>query len=109
MITREAFFALRPEVKEVQVPALGDAVYVKQLTVGEMNRLHIESSKEGGLNFSMYLIVTSVCDADGVRVFNDDDVDRVSGLPTQVFTDVLKAAVAVNKLSEDDVKDLEKN
>jgi hypothetical protein len=109
LLTREQFFAVKPEVREVSVPALGDSVYVRQISAGARDRLEAEQQKLGAKDFRARLVAAGACDAAGVPLFTEVDVARLSELPAHVLEDVAKAVVEVNKLSEADVDELEKN
>lgn len=108
MITKEQFFALKPEVREVQIPALGGSVYVKAMTAGVRDRFEIYHAKSGTEDFRALLAAATVCDEGGVLLFSLDDVAQLTELPSNVLDDVVKEAVALNRMGPDDVEDLKK-
>ncbi len=109
MITRENFFALKPEVREVHVPALGESVHVKQMTAGERDRFEVEQLKSAEKDFRARLAAATVCDADGVLLFNEGDVAKLSAVPAHALDSIAKAAVELNLLTAEDVEGLAKN
>jgi hypothetical protein len=109
MLTKDQFFALRPEIKEVQIPALGGSVYVKAMTAGERDRFEAYQEKSGNEDFRALLAVATVCDAAGVSVFSLDDLSRLSGLPSHALQAVVHEAIAVNRMGKGDVEDLKKS
>jgi len=109
MLTRESFFALKPELREVQVPILGGSVYVKEMTAGERDRFEVEHIKSGENDFRARMAAATVCDADGVLLFGPGDVPKLSSLPADALTEIALAANKVNRMSADDVEELSKN
>ncbi len=109
MLTRETFFALKPEVREVKVPALGDSVYVRMMTAGERDRFEVEHVKAGSIDFRARLAAATVCDADGRLLFDPGDAAALSGVPAHALVDVVDAAIKLNRISSEDVQELEGN
>jgi len=109
MLTRESFFALKPEVREVKVPALGDSVFVKQMTAGERDRFEAEHVRSGEKDFRARIAAATACDSGGVLIFGPADVAALTDLPAFVLDDVAKAAIDLNRISEADVDELAKN
>jgi hypothetical protein len=109
MLTRESFFALKPEVREVKIPALGGSVYVRMMTAGDRDRFEAEQVKSGEKDFRARLAAATACDADGVLLFGPADVAALSNLPSVALDDVAKAAIELNRFSSEDVAELEGN
>jgi hypothetical protein len=109
MITRDSFFALKPELREVRVPMLGGSVYVKEMTAGERDRFEVEHLRSADKDFRARMAAATVCDSEGVLLFGPDDVAKLSKLPADALTEIVMAANKVNRMSADDVEELSKN
>ena len=110
MLTRDQILSgPKPEVVDVEVPAYGGAVKVKQLSIAERDRFEIENAKAGGKNFRARLVVLTAVDDAGRPIFSAADVPTLSALAGHVLEPIVEAAVKTNRLSNEDVRDLEKN
>jgi hypothetical protein len=109
MLTRESFFALKPEVREVQVPALGGSVFVRMMTAGDRDRFEADQIKSGEKDFRARLTAATACDADGVLLFGPGDVAALTKLPSVALDDIARAAIDLNRFSHEDVEELEGN
>lgn len=109
MLTREAFFAVKPEVREVPIAALGGSVYVRNMSAGDRDRFEVDQLKRGGDDFRARLAALTACDAEGRLLFGPDDVAGLSAAPSHVLDAVVKAAIELNRMDPEDVKELEKN
>lgn len=109
-LTRDQFFvAVPPKLDSVDVPQLGGQVMLRELTAGERDAFEAAHVKNKERDFRARIVAATVCDADGARIFSAGDVPALSNLPATTLDPVFKAAVKINGLSDDDVKELEKN
>jgi hypothetical protein len=60
-------------------------------------------------DFRAKLVAKTVCDASGVRMFSDDDITAVSGLPFPTLRELYDVSAKVNSLTTEDVDELTKN
>jgi hypothetical protein len=110
MITREQFFAVpKPALREVQVPALGDSVFVRMLTAGDRERFEDVHVKAPRKDLRARLVVACACDSDGAPLFTADDVPALSALPALSLDPIAKAGSKLNQFFDEDVDALEKN
>lgn len=110
MLTREQFLACpKPTVEEIQVPALGGAVYVRAFSAGARDVFEVEHAKAGTKDFRARLAVATVCDVDGAPLFTSADVPALSALPASVVDPIVLAASRLNRLTDEDVDALQKN
>ena len=110
-LDRNSFLALsRPlEVKEFFCHALGGSVYLKEMSAGERDRLESEHVASGSKNFRARVILATVCDPSGVKLFGKDDLSLVANMPASIIDPLVKEAVSLNKMSGDDIEDFRKN
>jgi hypothetical protein len=105
-----AFAARKPEIVEVPVPEIGQTWHVKEMNKEEdvhfVDRLE-EFAK--GKKGNAWLACCSVCDADGKRVFEDTDVDRLATLPDKVLRRVYRIAGELNGHLTEDLEEMRKN
>lgn len=83
----------------VAVPGLAAPVYVRELSIGEVERmLAIQGGNAAASNTA--LIVMSACTADGRRLFFDDDLGKVQQLPASVGLAIATAASKLNRYDD---------
>jgi hypothetical protein len=111
MLTREQFFALKPELprERVDLPELGDFVFVRAMTGAERGRFEMLHGKSGILDFYQRMTVFCACDDQGRRLFGDLDMAAVGEYPASVLQQIAVSAMKLNKLGEDAVEDARKN
>lgn len=95
--------------KEVAIPELGGAVYVRTLTARERDAFEIANTKAHARDFRARLVVATACDEAGVDLFRVDDVAAVSNLSCSVLDPIVDAALAINRFTKGDVEAVEKN
>ena len=107
MLTRISFLAPQPlEKRPVFVPGLG-ACFVRAMSAGERDEFEVAHTKGKNKDFRARLVAATVCDEDGQLVFEPGDIPALSALPAAALQALVVAASEVNKLTDDDVKDLE--
>jgi hypothetical protein len=109
-LDRASFLACPPpKVEQVDVPELGDFVFVRALTAGERDQFEVQHVKSKEKDFRARLVAATACDGVGSRLFTEADVPTLSNLPAAVLEPLVQAATKINRLSADDVEDLRKN
>ena len=117
-LTKEQILAASDvQVDRVDVPAWGGSVYVRTMTGKESDRLYQSIIDPKTHKVSIELMegykarqaVVFLSDAQGNRLFTDDEADAVSGKLHLVLETICEAGRRVNKMDEDDVDGLEKN
>ena len=100
-------------VESIQVPEWDDTFYVREMSAGERDQFEAHQTEAKGLdkyrNFRARVVCLTLCDADGERLFRDDQVNDLAKLPSGGVVRVFEAACRINGLMEKDVSDLEKN
>jgi len=117
MNLREAILAAQDSKRiPVEVPEWGVKVYLRTLTGAERDAF------EGGLmkgkgknrapdlaNLRARLVALCAVDADGKRIFADDDIHALGGKAAAPLDRLFSAAQELNSLSDKDVEELEGN
>lgn len=110
MSTREQILAIDDvQVVPVAVPEWGMTVHVRSMTAGDRDRFEASMQGKALNDIRAKLAVATVCDADGTRVFNPDDVAALSAKSAAALSRLFNAAAQLNHLLPGDVEALEKN
>jgi len=101
-----AFFAAvpKPTIKPVLF-ANGNTTYVRTITIGERDTVFGQS--EDGQSATAKLLLASVCNATGTRIFDEEDLDQLATLPVDFIEPVATAALELNGLKKDGTEDVE--
>lgn len=116
-ISRDDWLAApRVRVEKVPVPEVGQDAYVRSMSADERDEWEIGQYLVNGKDVSTNrrqlrarLVVRCVCDEHGARTFSNEDLPLVGGMDSKIVDRLYEAAVKVNRLSDADVDDLEKN
>jgi len=117
LLTRDAILAA-PDMltEEVPVPEWGGTVLVRGLTGTERDAFEEEMITGKGKNrdvnlsnFRARLIVKSVVDKSGKRLFTQADMVALGGKSAAAIQRVFQVAMRLSGMSEEDVEELTKN
>ena len=117
-LSREAILSVADiTVEQVAVPEWGGMVRVKGLTGAERDRFEavlLQDKKrpnrlEAYVNFRARLVVLSVVDENGNRLFTDKDVAALGAKSAQALERVYQVASRLAGLNNEDVEELTKN
>ena len=111
MLDRKSIFkAVDLDVKEVAVPEWGGAVCVRGLTARERDLFEASIGASANLdNLRARLVVLSVCDDKGERIFKDSDAIELGKKNAQVVNRLFDIARSMSGMSDEDVSELEGN
>lgn len=118
MSLRDNLLALKSRltIEEVAVDGLAEPVYIRTLTGRERDAFESACFTQRGKtrvlntdNIRAKLLVRSICDKDGVRVFTDADVDAIGDMPASVLDELFTVAQRLSGLSSTDVEELAGN
>lgn len=118
MLTKDQILSVDDLPKEeVPVPEWGGSVFVRTLRGEELSRWQDMLSKQFDQNgkprtiqkIMATLVCLSVCDELGERLFTDSDVDAMDKKSAKVIQRLFDVAKRLSGLTDDAVKDLEKN
>jgi hypothetical protein len=93
--------------EEVKLPD-GETVIVRCMTVAERDRMERAYQDAGKVDFRARLIVSTVCDADGVLVLTPADFAEVGNLPFSDAELIVEAAIRMNRMGDDEKAELGK-
>lgn len=100
-------------VEPISIPEWGGDAFIKVMTGTERDSWEMYASKQmektNGVNIRAKLVCLCLCDETGKRIFGDGQVDALSKKSARALNRVYEAATALNKLTDDDIAELEKN
>jgi hypothetical protein len=116
-LDKEAIFAVSDAVTQrVEIPLWGGYVLVRSLTTRERGRLEASIRERKGVNVDenmallrSRLVMLSVVDAQGKRLFEDRDIDFLEDRNAQAMDAICNVAMRISGFSKADVDDLTKN
>lgn len=112
-LTKEQIFAASDAgLLKVPVPEWGGDVYIRVMTVGERDAYENEwqRKRETGVDdFRTKFLVRCLVDENGVRLFDNSDVTRLSQKSARVMNRIWLAAMEHNNLSDESIEELAKN
>lgn len=94
--------ASAPDFEDFDLPGVGK-VRLRQLTAGDLLGLP-DGEKHGAA-----LVARALVDADGKRLFGDDDLDVVTTMRTAVFSKLVARIMAMNFTAKDAAETVSKN
>lgn len=109
-LTRDAILAA-PAVKiePIDIPEWGGSCYLRQLTL-EQQQQEVEAAGQGSrLEVFCRIVAACLCDEQGNRLLSPEDAKALASKPACVIMRVGTAALALNKLNDADVEQLQKN
>lgn len=115
-LNKEAIFAVKPKLAQIDIPEWGGSVYIRPLTLNEQAKLADRGEKFGKQSASSQLknvmlptIIWSVVDSDAVPVFDSADTDRLMETPASALLRVQDEILRFSGLTAAARADLEKN
>ena len=102
------------KMESVPVPEWGGTVFVRMMTGTERDayeRAQYDLLKIGqiGVNARAHLLLTTICDEAGARLFSESDVEALGSKSATALDRVVRAATALNALTEVEVEEAAKN
>ena len=101
---------------EVEVPEWGVTVFVRAMTGTERDVYESNLIEQKDLpmskrlaNMRAKLVVLCTVDADGNRIFNDDDINAVGSKSSSAVSRVAVVAQHLNALTDNDVEEIAEN
>lgn len=108
MLSKEDFYSFKVPPVKAEVPEIGGEVYLRCMTGAER-----DSYEEGFIdskgNFRAKLLVRCICDAEGHRLFNDNEAGELGEVPAHILNSLFEMAADLNGISDASAKELEKN
>lgn len=103
---KQAFMAIKPQVKAVEVPEWGDTVYVKKFSAGDRinflkNLMDGEESAAKNLIDMVNLLLVCICDENGKNVFEQSDYDILASVENEILSRLLDEALKFNSMGDE--------
>lgn len=110
LLTREAILGCDDLPRqEVPVPEWGGSVSVRMMTAAERERWEAFVQGETRDRIRATLAARTVCDEAGELLFSEADVEALGAKSGPALTRIFAAALKLNRVSKEDVDELEKN
>jgi hypothetical protein len=98
----------KPRIVTIFVPEWGGDVCLREITAGQRDQWDAwQIENEGAAryaNIRARLLVLTICDEQGVRLFGDNDIAVVSGLPAMSIDKLWDASCKLVGLRPEDVE-----
>lgn len=108
--------ASRLRVEPVTIEGVKDPVYIRTLTGRERDGFEQSCFTQRGKdrvlsteNIRAKLLVRSICDEKGVRLFSDNEADSLGGIPADILDVLFTRAQKMSGLAPSDVEELAGN
>ena len=110
-LKKSDFFAYKAlPLEKVNVPILGGEVYVRTLNDKQRDQYELAQAKAGtGVDYRARMAVYLITDESGHPIFDESDIDTLSGLSSAILDPILEAGNRLNKFGPEEVADLAKN
>lgn len=103
-MNRDDFLNRKPATKTVTLESTGEAVTIRKLSAGDVNKLNREYVAKddhiGALHFAM---CRAVVDGDGKRIFTDADMTKVADLDIDIVNEIAVAAMQFSGMRQEGV------
>jgi hypothetical protein len=104
------------EYEDLEVPEWGGTVRVRALTGAERDAYEASMRQQRGKEFianlanvRAKLVVRSVVDDDGERIFSDQDANALGKKSAAALDRIFECSARLSRLSDEDVEELAKN
>jgi hypothetical protein len=114
-LTRDQILQLtgKRNIQEINIPEWGGTVYVRELTGRERDKFETSvlssngnNSKTNAENLRARLVVLSVVDENGTRLFSDEDAKTVGNLGVKGLQRAFVMAQRLSGLSDEEIEEL---
>jgi len=114
MLSRQAILEANDlKTETVSVPEWGGEVFVRTMTGTERDRYECEAAAalkaNRKINLRATVVARVVVDANGQRIFQDEDIPILGSKSASALERVYSVAARLARITEEDVKELEKN
>jgi len=111
MLDRKSIFkAVDLDVKKIPVPEWDGDICIRGLTARERDHFEASIGTSANLdNLRARLVVLSVCNEEGERVFKDSDAIELGKKNAQVVNRLFEIARSMSGMTDADVQELEGN
>lgn len=100
-------------IEPISIPEWGGDAFIRTMTGTERDSWEMYAAKQmdkvNNVNIRAKLACLSLCDEKGKRLFGDGQVEALAKKSAKPLNRVYEASLKINKLSDDDIEQLEKN
>ena len=100
-------------IEPIEIPEWGGSAFIRTMTGTERDTWEMYASKQmektNNVNIRAKLACLALCDESGKRLFGDGQIDALAKKSAKALNRVYEASLKLNKLSDDDIEQLEKN
>ena len=99
-------------LEAVEVPEWKTTVYMRGMTAIERDHWELSIYEAKGIkmeNIRARLVVLTICDENGNRLFNDDEVEKLGKKNAKVINRLFEIAQRLSGIGSKDVEELGKN
>lgn len=110
VLTKQAILEADDLPRElVRIPEWDGEVYVRVLTAAELRDVTTNQNGDDPMAVTGRIFVRAVVDERGAPLFEAADLPALEAKSHIVWTRLIQRVMAINKLGDDDVEELEKN
>ncbi len=101
-------------IEKIDLPEWGGTAFVREMSGFERDGWEVYAQREiekkaGRVNMRAKLATLVLCDADGRRLFTDEQANELAKKSSAALDRIYEAAIKVNQLTQSDVKTIEGN
>lgn len=97
------------KTERVEIPEWGGYVFVRMMSARQRDQFEAEQVSDPYKDIRARLAVHTVCDEHGEMLFSMQDVEALSQKSAAALDRIFAAAVKLNRISKEDIDELEKN
>lgn len=97
------------QLHEVDVHEWNIVIYIKQISLADRIKLYDYIDNNKDVKWTVMLLLYSIADKEGVRVFGDNDYDLLANKSAIVLDRLAGIAAQHNRLVKDSVDEAKKN
>lgn len=114
MLTAAEILALNDaDIQKINIPEWGGDFYIRTMTGTERDTWEVYASgqleKDADINIRAMLAAITLCDEKGNRIFKANQAGELAKKSASALDRIYGKSSKLNKLSEQDLKDIEKN
>jgi hypothetical protein len=100
--------------EKMEIPEWEGSVFIRELTGNERDEYELsivdpETNQVNKAGMRAILVVMTLVDEEGNKLFTLDDVDQVGALSSSALSKIFNKAAKLCGITEEDIADLEKN
>lgn len=100
------------DIDSVDVPEFGGEVFIRIMTGAERDKWEISATasvRSENVNVRAILCAMTICDKNGERLFTDHEAEALGKKSAIALDKIFQASRRLNKLTDQDLQELEKN